>query len=62
LIARGGTKLYDKGENGWYWSSTESDKQYSGYFCAWLVNMGNGYSSLSNKNFTYNYVRAVSAF
>ena len=55
LIARGGTKLYDKGKWRWYWSSTEYDK-----FCAWHVNMnsstGNNYKSSTN------YVRAVSAF
>ncbi len=61
LIARGGTKLYDKGESGWYWSSTESDDKLSGEFCAWSVNMYNGYTFSLNK---YNdiYVRAVSAF
>ena len=61
LIARGGTKLYDKGENGWYWSSTESDKQYSGYFCAWFVNMYYGDTDSNRKNRS-SYVRAVSAF
>ena len=62
LIARGGTKLYDKGERGWYWSSTEYDyKSSSGEFCAWGVYMGNGGTTVNRKYFNY-YVRAVSAF
>ncbi len=62
LIARGGTKLYDKGESGWYWSSTEDDyKSSSGEFCAWRVSM---YGGSTGSNFKSNclYVRAVSAF
>lgn len=39
-----------------YWSSTEYSK-----FCAWIVGMDNGNTSLSNK-FNRFYVRAVSAF
>ncbi|MBQ7310163.1 MAG: SUMF1/EgtB/PvdO family nonheme iron enzyme [Alistipes sp.] len=61
LIARGGTKLYGKGESGWYWSSTERDYKSSGEFYAWLVNMYNGYASYHYKSINY-YVRAVSAF
>ncbi len=62
LIARGGTKLYDKGAIRWYWSSTEYDYKYSsGNFCAWLVNMYDGGTGNYNKSY-YNYVRAVSAF
>ena len=61
LIARGGTKLYDKGESGRYWSSTELNKEYSGYFCAWRVNMDSGGTSYYRK-YNYYYVRAVSAF
>ena len=61
LIARGGAKLYDKGERVWYWSSTESDEQYNGYFCAWLVYMRDGYTR-SYIKCNYYYVRAVSAF
>ena len=61
LIARGGTKLYDGGENGWYWSSTEYDYKSSGGFCAWCASMYNGCTLRSNKRYG-NYVRAVSAF
>ena len=61
LIARGGTKLYDKGERGWYWSSTERDYKSSGEYCAWYVNVRSGYTLNYTKNFN-NYVRAVSAF
>ena len=62
LIARGGTKLYDRGEWECYWSSTEKDyKLSSGEFCAWYVSMGGGITSNSNKR-SYYYVRAVSAF
>jgi len=63
LTAKGGTRLYSKGDSGkWYWSSTEYDyKVADGTFCAWFVYMYNGYTNLSIKNFSY-YVRAVSAF
>ena len=61
LIARGGTKLYDKGERVWYWSSTESDDKLSGEFCAWYVLVGDGYTSNYYKYGSL-YVRAVSAF
>ncbi len=45
----------------WLWSSTESDQQYNGYFCAWNVDMSNGDTYYINKGF-HHYVRAVSAF
>ena len=46
----------------WYWSSTEYDFQYSsGEFCAWLVNLYNGYTLRLEKSLD-GYVRAVSAF
>ncbi len=62
LAAKGGTKLYNKGEIKWYWSSTEENRQYSnGAFCAWFVIMGYG-STNGNSKGDYNYVRAVSAF
>ena len=45
-----------------YWSSTERDYQNSsGVFCAWNVNMSNGYTGSYLKNYNL-YVRAVSAF
>ncbi len=62
LAAKGGKKLYNKGESGWYCSSTEHDYQFSnGEFCAWFVNVGSGNPGYYNKNDDY-YVRAVSAF
>ncbi|MBQ8853406.1 MAG: PEGA domain-containing protein [Alistipes sp.] len=62
LIARGGTKLYDKGESRWYWSSTEDDyKSSSGEFCAWGVYVYDGGTGGYYKNRS-TYVRAVSAF
>ena len=61
LIARGGTQLYDRGELGWYWSSTESSKTHSFDFCAWRVNMNYGGAGNGSKG-SYTYVRAVSAF
>ena len=62
LMARGGTKLCDRGEWKWYWSSTEKNyKLSSGEFCAWGVDMSYGYTYDLGKN-DDNYVRAVSAF
>ena len=61
LIARGGTKLYNRGEWEHYWSSTESDSKLSGEFCAWYVCMYNGNTDRSYEDNNF-YVRAVSAF
>ena len=62
LIARGDKKLYNRGEKGWYWSSTEDDYQWSsGEFCAWLVGVYDG-NTLNYYKGSSNYVRAVSAF
>ncbi|MBP3498368.1 MAG: PEGA domain-containing protein [Alistipes sp.] len=62
LMARGGTKLCDRGEWKWYWSSTEKNyKLSSGEFCAWRVYVGNGHT-YGNPKYNDNYVRAVSAF
>ena len=61
LTAKGGEKLFNRDESKWYWSSTESNEQYDGEFCAWYVDMGNGNTFIDCKlNLTY--VRAVSAF
>lgn len=40
---------------GWHWSAYECDE-----FCAWYVNMNDGNIRYCNKNYGYNYVRAVS--
>ncbi|MBQ3208827.1 MAG: PEGA domain-containing protein [Alistipes sp.] len=63
LAAKGGKKLYNKGERGgWYWSSTERDyRARSGEFCAWLVSMLSGDTNFSSKHYDY-YVRAVAKF
>ena len=62
LIARGGTKLYDEGERGWYWSSTEDNYKFSsGEFCAWSVYMPIGYTYHDSRG-TNHYVRAVATF
>ena len=62
LSARGGTKLYNRGEWEDYWSSTEDNYKFSsGEFCAWYVGMCNGSTSSYDKGVNY-YVRAVSAF
>ncbi|MBR7169150.1 MAG: protein kinase, partial [Alistipes sp.] len=62
LAAKGGTKLYNKGDAKRYWSSTEDDDQTpTGTFCAWAVHMFDGYASNDTKRIDY-YVRAVSAF
>ena len=62
LISEGGEKLFNRGDlYKWYWSSTERNEQYLGVFCAWSVEMYDGYTSNNLKTFT-TYVRAVSAF
>ncbi|MBQ2703040.1 MAG: hypothetical protein IJF63_04180, partial [Alistipes sp.] len=59
LATKGGTKIPDIGIWRWYWSSTEI--KYEGLFCAWHVDMGNGYTDINLKYDRYD-VRAVSAF
>ena len=62
LASKGGVKLFNRGdEYRWYWSSTESNKQYDGWFCAWHVLMIDGLTYNYGKYNNY-YVRAVSAF
>lgn len=56
LAQKGGTKLYNKKNSRWYWSSTESNE-----FCAWYVVMCDGDTNFNIKD-NYRYVRAVSAF
>ena len=56
------TKGVELANIGAYWSSTESDYQFStGRFCAWGVDVYSGRTANFSK-FNYNYVRAVSAF
>ncbi len=62
LTSKGGEKLFNSGDKyKWYWSSTESNEQLWGMFCAWGVRMGSGYTFNRSKG-DYYYVRAVSAF
>ena len=52
IRANGGYEI-----RGWHWTADEYDE-----FCAWYVNMHNGYTFNFDKNYDYDYVRAVSAF
>ena len=61
LTSKGGEKLFNRGDLEWYWSSTESNKQYDGKFCAWYVFMRDGDANYDGK-YLDGYVRAVSAF
>ena len=61
LTSKGGVKLFNPGDLVRYWSSTESNEQDDGRFCAWLVCMYNGYTLDYLKSYYYD-VRAVSAF
>ena len=58
LTSKGGEKLFSRQL---YWSSTESNKQYDGMFCAWGVRVDDGGAGSGRKNYNF-YVRAVSAF
>lgn len=51
IRANGGYEI-----RGWHWTADEYDE-----FCAWGVNMYDGYASLNSKYLNF-YVRAVSAF
>ena len=51
IRANGGYEI-----RGWHWTADEYDE-----FCAWSVNVGNGYTNDTYKYGNY-YVRAVSAF
>lgn len=56
------TNLTDMLSSHYHWSSTEYDDQLaSGQFCAWIVSMYYGSTTISSKSTNY-YVRAVSAF
>ena len=61
LAAKGANKLCNRGEFGWYWSSTEKDYKYKDIFCAWYVSLNYGDAYYDYKSNDY-YVRAVSAF
>ena len=61
LATKGGTKIPDIGTYRRYWSSTESNEEYKGMFCAWSVYMYYG-STYDYYKYYNRYVRAVSAF
>ncbi len=62
LTTKGGTEIPGIGMlNYWYWSSTESNEEYNGMFCAWGVSMSSGNTDTGMK-YSDTYVRAVSAF
>lgn len=56
IARKGKAKLFSKGEDNFYWSSTERMEE-----CAWLVSMVDGYTFDHYRYLDY-YVRAVSAF
>ena len=56
-LATKGKQIANKGDDSWYWSSTES-----GEFCAWIVRMSDGFTLSLDRGFYAAYVRAVSAF
>ena len=70
LIAIGGTKLYDRSEAAWYWSSTEEGSIYTlidrvlfDAFFVCSVDMCDGGTDTGIRNkFDLNYVRAVAVF
>ena len=59
LAEKGGTKLNNRGEAMFYWSSTE-DNSYK--FCALSFSMYDGGADNYNKSSYYGYVRAVATF
>ena len=61
LTSKGGVKLFNRGVLNGYWSSTERNEQYDGWFCAWFVGMSYG-NTLNGSKYANIYVRAVSAF
>ena len=64
LTSKGGEKLFNRGNWGMYWSSTEVNEQWSsssGECCAWNVAMYRGSTRYYSKGYGH-YVRAVSAF
>ena len=56
LEQKRGSVMYSKGDESWYWSSTEEDQ-----LCAWRVNV-RGRRPGSSLRYWHHYVRAVSAF
>ncbi len=61
LESRGGVKIVDRGNLGWYWTSTETDRFYDGSYGAIHIRTSDGYVGTYYKHGAI-YVRAVAKF
>lgn len=61
LQAKGGVKIVNKGDLGWYWSSTETGRFYDGSYGAVHIRTSDGYVGTYYKHGSI-YVRAVAKF
>ena len=61
LAAKGGVKIVNKGDLGWYWTSTETGRFYDGSYGAVHIRTSDGYVGTYYKHGAI-YVRAVAKF
>ncbi|MBQ7311883.1 MAG: PEGA domain-containing protein [Alistipes sp.] len=61
IEAKGGVKIVNRGDLGWYWSSTETDRFYDGSYGAIHIRTSDGYVGTYYKHGAI-YVRAVAKF
>ena len=61
LEAKGGVKIVNRGDLGWYWTSTETDRFYDGSYGAIHIRTSDGYVGTYYKHGAI-YVRAVAKF
>ncbi len=61
LQAKGGVKIVNRGDLGWYWTSTETERFYDGSYGAIHIRTSDGYVGTYYKHGTI-YVRAVAKF
>lgn len=61
LQAKGGVKIVNKGDLGWYWTSTETERFYDGSYGAVHIRTSDGYVGTYYKHGSI-YVRAVAKF
>ena len=61
LAAKGGVKIVNKGDLGWYWTSTETGRFYDGSYGAVHIRTSDGYVGTYYKHGSI-YVRAVAKF
>jgi len=61
LEAKGGVKIVNRGDLGWYWTSTETDRFYDGSYGAVHIRTSDGYVGTYYKHGAI-YVRAVAKF